>query len=208
MECRNSPVNTPLPLDLPSRVGVVHHPGVLSLPRLGRSPLLLPTSTHSGPLRGILRHNGATSSPFCAQVWERRADTAEIAPHADSEHESVPHGPPTVRTTTYTTEPGQNPRPTRFLATCRPIWLTGGQFPAISWSEFACDAELVVGEDQAPTRLARRSASGQGEEQPVAGGNAKDDGGDDQHGHHANVRNATHLSASSIRASLAFSNSA
>ena len=71
MECRNSPVNTPLPLDLPSRVGVVHHPGVLSLPRLVRSPLLLPTLTHSGPLRGILRHSSATSSPF-AHVFRER----------------------------------------------------------------------------------------------------------------------------------------
>src|SRR5690242_11911613 len=64
MECRNSPVNTPLPLDPSSHVGAVHHPGVLSLPRLARSPLLLPTWTHFGPLRGILRHPSATSSPF------------------------------------------------------------------------------------------------------------------------------------------------
>ena len=63
MECRNSPVNTPLPRGLPSRGGVGHHPGVLSLP-VGSVPTLSP---HFAPLWATSRHltsRRATSSPF------------------------------------------------------------------------------------------------------------------------------------------------
>ena len=139
-------MNTPLPLDQPSRGGVVHHSGVLSLPRMLRSPLLLPTLTHSGPLRGILRHDSATSSPFARVFWERRADAAEIAPHANSDREfgsSWPDNLPKLAGIRAPCGFGPHsgfpwshkrpnsagiPRPTRMRATFQPIWLSEGQF--------------------------------------------------------------------------------
>src|SRR6476469_2901794 len=144
IECRNSPVNTPLPLDRSSHVGAVHHPGVLSLPRLGRSPLLLPTCPHFGPLRGMLRHSSATSSPFVQSFW----DSVAMAANALKE------------------------RAVRRLVARRRVVRRGH------------------------VHASRRS--GQGDENPVASGNANNDGRKDQSGHDTATRYAAHLFALSM----------